>query len=59
MSTWFAHSHPNLPEERWHTLRDHLTSVGAQAANSAGKFKAAEMEMSRSQSVAPRPVPSR
>jgi CRISPR-associated endonuclease/helicase Cas3 len=43
MATWFAHSHPNMPSERWHTLRDHLLSVGEQAAQAAGKFGAAEM----------------
>jgi CRISPR-associated endonuclease/helicase Cas3 len=43
MARWFAHSHPNMPSERWHTLRDHLLSVGEQEAQAAGKFGAAEM----------------
>ena len=43
MSSWFAHSHPDLPRERWHTLRDHLTSVGEQAAKASQKFDADEI----------------
>ncbi|MFO1153906.1 MAG: hypothetical protein U1E42_09630 [Rhodospirillales bacterium] len=43
MVTWFAHSHPNLPNDQWHALRDHLISVGERAAGAAGKFGAEEM----------------
>ena len=46
MGNWFAHSHGRLAPEQWHLLRDHLLSVGTQAARSADKFGAAEMGLS-------------
>ena len=38
----YAHSHPELPSERWHLLEDHLREVGRRAADFAAPFGSSE-----------------